>query len=169
MSFEDNRVAVKEALNNAGIAYLHEAAGELTSMTQRNVPNRGQWFNQQKNAWRYEVDETKMEAVVGNPQERALWTEFGTGEYSTSEKGGRKGWWVYVKDGSDDGDSYSYKGGKSYTFEEAKRIVAMMRADGLDAHMTKGQQAHRPLGKAKESLQPKLEKLARDKYGGELK
>ena len=69
MTFEDNRVAVKDALNNAGIAYLHAAAGELTSMTQRNVPDRGQWFNQQKNAWRYEVDETKMEAVVGNPQD----------------------------------------------------------------------------------------------------
>lgn len=170
MSFEDNRVAVKNALHDAAVAFLHEATGELEAQTKRNVPHKGQWFNQQKNNWTHRVDENNLEGVVGNPQERALWTEFGTGEHSISPKGGRRGWWVYVREGSDGGDgSYTYKGGKAYTFEEAKRIVAMMRDDGLDAHMTKGQPAHRPLKKAFDSLKPKLEKIARDKYGGELK
>lgn len=170
MSFEDNRVAVKNALHDAGVAFLHEAAGELEAKTKRNVPRKGVWFTQQKNSWRHEVDEDKMEAVVGNPQENALWTEFGTGEQSIIPKGGRRGWWVYVRDnGSDSGGSYTYKGGKAYTFEEAKRVVAMLRSDGLDAHMTKGQKAHRPLHNAYIALKPKLERIARNKYGGELK
>ena len=49
MSFEDNRVAVKNALHDAGVAFLHEAAGELEAQTKRNIPHKGQWFNQQKN------------------------------------------------------------------------------------------------------------------------
>ena len=170
MEFEDNRVAVKSAINQAVVDFLYEAAGELEAQTKRNVPNKGNWFTEQKNAWTYRVDETKQEAVVGNPQERALWTEFGTGEQSISPQGGRRGWWVYVKGGgSDDGSSYSYKGGKAYTFDEAKKIVAMLKSDGLDARMTRGQKAYRPFHTAYVNLKPKLEKIAREKFGGGLK
>lgn len=138
--FKDNRMKCKAALNDATIAWLHEAGGELTSQTQRNMPP-GQWFAQQKSAWKYVVDESKLEAAVGNPMQQAIWTEMGTGEYALN-KDGRKGYWVYVK-GSD--GSFTSSGGKSYSLGEAKRIVAMMRSDGLDAHYTKGQSAKRPL------------------------
>ena len=77
MSFEDNRVAVKNALHDAGVAFLHEAAGELEAKTKRNVPSKGLWFTQQKNAWRHEVDEGKMEAVVEKYCEETL-AEFNT-------------------------------------------------------------------------------------------
>ena len=36
IEFEDNRLKVKEALYDAGEAFIHEACGELQSRTQRN-------------------------------------------------------------------------------------------------------------------------------------
>lgn len=155
VEFHDYSIKVKDALNDKAIAYLYEAAGEIEAQTKRNMPP-GQWFAQIKNAWRYNVDEDKLEATIGNPLEPSLWTEFGTGEHSISPKGGRKGYWVYVKDSDSAGGSYTYSGGKEYSLQDAKKIVAMMRADGLDAHYTKGQTPKRPLYKAYTSLKSVL-------------
>ena len=164
VEFHDFSVEVKEALDNAVIAYLYEVAGEVEGQTKRNMPN-GQWYAQQKNAWNYRVDESKKEAVVGNPLEAALWTEFGTGEFALNGDG-RKGYWVYVKDGSSGARSTN---SKSYTLSEAKRIVAMMRADGLDAHYTKGQTPKRPFFRAFTSLKPALIRRAEEVLKGRLK
>lgn len=160
VKFEDNRVRVKEALDDAAIAFLYEAAGEMEAQTKGRMPS-GTWYSFIKNAWAYRVDESKKEAVVGNPLEASLWTEFGTGEHALHGDG-RKGYWVYVKDGSAPGASYTYKGGKSYTLEEAKEIVAMMRADGLDAHYTKGQKPYRPFQQAFNSLKNPLKRRAQN-------
>ncbi len=157
VTFTDNSIKVKEALNGAVIAYLHEAAGELEAQTKRNMPT-GQWYAQQEGKWTYVVDETNLEATVGNPMEQSLWTEFGTGEHAIHGDG-RKGYWVYVK-GS--GGSSTSTGGKQYTLKEAKKIVAMMRADGLDAHLTKGQEAKRPLFNAFTSLKSALIRRAEE-------
>lgn len=157
VKFEDNRIAVKAALEDAAIAFLHEAAGEMVSQTQRNLSKeKGRWHSEQSEQWQYKVDESKLEATVGNPMERSLWTEYGTGSFADGGKG-RKGYWVYVK-GSN--GSTSSVGGKSYTLQEAKRIMAMMRADGLDAHITNGQKPKRPLKKAYTATKPKIIKRA---------
>lgn len=166
--FEDFTLKVEAALNEAAIAFLHEAGGELDAEVKRNMDSLpGQWFAQQKNSWEYKVDESKGEAIVGNPLESALWTEFGTGEYALN-KDGRKGYWVYVK-GSSDSDS-SISSGHQYTKDEARRIVAMMRKDGLDAHYTKGQTPKRPLFKAfstkKAALIKRAESIFSNKLGG---
>ena len=96
--------------------------------------------------------------------ERALWNEYGTGEFSDSPKGGRQGYWVYVKgNDSASGNSYTYKGGKQYTLEEAKQLVAMMRSDGLDAWYIKGQNPNRSMRKAYTKLKPKLIRLAEER------
>lgn len=168
VEFHDFSFEVIDALEDTALQFLYEAAGELEAQTKRNVPSRGNWFTDQKNAWRYEVDEGELVATVGNPQERSLWTEFGTGEYSISPKGGRKGYWIYVKESGSDGAgaSYSYKGGKAYTLDEAKRLVAMMREDGLDAHYTKGQQPHKPFQTAYNNLKPKLIRRAEQIFKG---
>lgn len=156
VEFHDFRVRVQDALNDKAIAYLHEAAGLIEGQTKRNMP-RGHWFAQIKNAWRYHVDEDKLEATIGNPLEPSLWTEFGTGEHSISPKGGRKGYWVYVKEpDSNISGGYTYSGGKEYSLQDAKRIVAMMRADGLDARYTKGQTPKRPFYKAYKFLKSSL-------------
>ena len=158
VQFTDNSVKVKAARNEAVTAYLYQAAGELERQTKQNVPS-GQWYAQQKGQWSYVVDESKQEAIVGNPMEQSLWTELGTGEHALHGDG-RKGYWVYVKDSG--GSSSSSTGGKQYTLSEAKRIVAMMRADGLDAHYTKGQTAKRPLFNAFTSLKSALIRRAEE-------
>ena len=163
VQFEDNRVKVKAAIKEQAIAFLHEVAGELVAQVVRNIPAKGRWFSEQAEQWRYEVDESGLKATVGNPMERSLWTEFGTGEYAVNGDG-RKGYWVYVKD-SGTGEESAYTGGKSYTLEEAKQIVAIMRADGLDARYTKGQQAYRPLETAFNNFKPKIKQEAERRFG----
>jgi hypothetical protein len=92
VEFTDNSVKVKAALDDAAIAYLYEAAGELEAQTKRNQTRVD--TAETKNKWTYMVDESKGEAVVGNPLENAIWEEFGTGEYALNGDG-RKGGWFY--------------------------------------------------------------------------
>jgi hypothetical protein len=165
VQFTDNSARVKATLDDACIAYLYEMAGEVEAQTKRNVPPGGDYYSQQKNSWSYVVDESKGEAVVGNPLESSLWTEFGTGDFALNGDG-RKGYWVYVKDGSTGARSTN---SKSYTLAEAKRIVAMMRADGLDAHYTHGQPPKRPFFKAFQSLKPLFKKRAEEVLKGRMK
>lgn len=160
VQFTDNRVRVKQAIDDAAIAWLYTAGGELEAQTKTRMPN-GTWFSYIKNAWSYRVDESKKEAVVGNNLEPSLWVEFGTGEHALHGDG-RKGYWIYVNDGSAPGQSYTYKGGKSYTLAEAKEVVAMMRSKGIDAHYTKGQRPHRPFQQAYNSLKNPLKKRAQE-------
>lgn len=161
--FTDNSVHVMDALNDAAIAYLYEASGEIVNQTKRNMPPGGDWYTQQKNAWQYKVDEGEKVAVIGNPMEQMLWTEFGTGEHAL-HKNGRKGYWVYVKNSN----GVKSTNPQTYTLEEAKRIVAMMREDGLDAHYTNGQEPKRPFFKAFNSLKPKLIQRAEKVIGGKM-
>ena len=93
VEFHDNSEAVKAALNGAIEAFLHEAAGELTSQTQRNTRVD---TGQTKGAWQYNVAKsgTITVATIGNPLENAIWEEFGTGEYAIHGDG-RKGGWKY--------------------------------------------------------------------------
>lgn len=150
VEFEDYSIQVKGAIKDAAKKWLEEAAGEIESQAKRNMPS-GHWYAQQKAAFDHRVDTSALEAHIGNPMEEALWTEFGTGEFAVNGDG-RKGYWVYVK-GSGKGGS---TGGKSYTLEEAKRVMAMMQSDGIDAHITKGQRPHRPLQSAFTSLKSAL-------------
>lgn len=91
LEFEDYSIEVKAALNEAVIAFLHEAAGEIESQVKRNTPvDTGQL----KGSWDYKVDEHKGEAVIGSPLENAIWNEFGTGQYALHGDG-RKTPWKY--------------------------------------------------------------------------
>ena len=146
--FEDNTIKLIDAMEDAINAGLEEAAGELESQVKRNQ-TRGR---DTKNSWQHRVDDAKHVAYVGNPRENAIWEEFGTGEYALEGKGRRGGYWVYVE-GS---PSPSSKGSKTYTLEEAKRVVAMMRSKGLEAHYTKGKRPVRALFNAINSKKDKL-------------
>lgn len=95
VKFEDYSVEVKGVLEDAAIAFLHEAAGELVAQTKRNQTRVG--TGQTKDKWKYMVDEDKLQATIGNPLENAIWEEFGTGEYALNGNG-RKGGWVYKDD-----------------------------------------------------------------------
>ena len=91
LEFQDNRIAVKKALESAGIAFLYEACGELQARTQRNSRVD---TGQTKGSYEYVVDESKCEGKIGSNLENAIWEEFGTGEYALHGDG-RKGGWVY--------------------------------------------------------------------------
>lgn len=166
--FEDYSMAVIDAIDKAAVAMLHEMSGEVVSQTQRNLgkEGKGRWHQEQKEQWQYKVDEGKLESTLGNPMERSLWTEFGTGSYAEGGKG-RKGYWVYVRDS--EGAETTPKGGKSYTLEEAKHIMAMLRAEGLDAHITNGQKPKRPFRNAYTTAKPKIIKRAAQILGSHLK
>lgn len=89
--FTDNSAQVNAILNDAAIAYLYEAGGELEAQVKRNSRvGKGDT----KNAWTHVVDESKGVTTVGNPLENAIWEEFGTGDYALHGDG-RKGGWYY--------------------------------------------------------------------------
>ena len=82
----------------------------------------------------YKVEENK--GIVYTPLEYAPYVEFGTGIHA--EKEGREGYWVYVKDGG----GSSQRSSKSYTEDEAKQVMAILRKKGLEAYYTNGQHPH---------------------------
>ena len=152
VEFQDFSVRVKEAMDDAIIAYLYEASGEIEAQTVRNsTPGKDYGGIQAHNLWERSVDEKDKEATVGSKHEAAYWEELGTGEYALNNDG-RKGWWIYVKGGEPKG------GGKSYASkQEAEEGAAFLRrAKGLDAHVTNGSKPNRPLHRAFTSLKSAL-------------
>lgn len=163
IKFTDNSVAVKEALEEACIAYLREAAGELTSQTVWNSRPVKDGRHDVRGNWKYNVDEGKLEATVGNPLEASYWEELGTGEYALN-KDGRKGWWVYVE-----GNDTPKGNQKYYTETEAKQVAAFLRIKGLDAHATNGTEANRPLFRAFTELKTAIIRRAEEVLGARMK
>ncbi len=92
IEFQDNRVRVKDAIDDAITAFLYEAGGELQAKTMRNSRVD---TGQTKGSYQYQVNESANECQVGSNLENAIWEEFGTGEYALKGNG-RKGGWYYV-------------------------------------------------------------------------
>ena len=91
--FDDNRVAVKNAIDSTAENVLEECAMELESQVKRNTAVD---TGKTKGLWQHIVYQTESgyEAAVGSNYENAIWEEFGTGEYAL-EGNGRKGGWSY--------------------------------------------------------------------------
>ena len=152
VEFTDNSVKVLAAMEDAIIAYLYEAGGELEAATKRNTSRLKDANNYDvKNSWQYKVDEAERVATIGSPLEASYWEELGTGEHALNNDG-RKGWWVYVE-----GNDTPRSNQKYYTEDEAKDVAAYLRAaKGLDAHATNGTEANRPLHRAFTAKKGKL-------------
>lgn len=143
VEFQDFSVQARGALEDACIAYLYEAAGELEAETVRNTRQGKKYRGKLATSlWKHTVDEGDKVATVGSPDEAAYWEELGTGEYALNNDG-RKGWWVYVE-----GNDSPRANQKRYTKEEAIQTAAYLRSQGLDAHATNGSEPNRPLHKA---------------------
>ena len=155
VEFTDNSVKVKAELNKALVAFLREASAEIKTQAERNTPVGES--SQLRRSWDTVVDESKLQAIIGNTLEYSIYQELGTGEYALEGKG-RKGYWVYVKDGNTGGLTRSTK---SYTLAEARRVVAILREKGLEAYYTKGTRPKRMLYKAFVMWKPKIEARAR--------
>ena len=91
VQFIDNTIEVIGAIKDAALVFLEEAAGELESQAMRNTRVD---TGQTKGAWSHKVEESALQAIVGNPLENAIWEEFGTGEYAVNGNG-RKSPWRY--------------------------------------------------------------------------
>lgn len=155
IEFFDNRARVKAALNEAIIAYLHEAGGEMRSQAIRNSrTKKAQGGGQTKNNWSYIVDEDAGICTVGNSLENAIWEEFGTGEYALPESGkpSRKGgWWIrtgYSKNNIKPSDASFYKWPKKIKDKDGKLVAVF----------TYGKKPSRAFQKAFNKLKNKLVK-----------
>lgn len=160
--FKDYTVKVIGEIDDALIAGLEEAAGEIEARAIRNS-RQGHTYGdiQARELWSHKVDEGEKTAYVGSPHEAGYWEEFGTGEHAL-HRDGRKGWWVYVE-GQDSGD-----GGKSYaTKEEAEQAAAFLRRVAkLDAYATDGLEPNRPLFRAFDSSKSVVQAIFQEKLKG---
>lgn len=152
--FEDYRIKVKEAMNDAAIAFLHQASGELVSQTARNTAvSEGQL----KGSWDYVVDEGNLESKIGSPLENAIWEEFGTGEYALEKNGRNTPWYVPVE---------GYVGKKKPTFNG--RVVIVYGKDGKAFYKTNGKKPKRTLFNAFETQKENIKKMAEEEFKNKL-
>lgn len=162
VEFLDFSAEVKANMEDACIAFLHEAAGELKSQAQRNTKMRPKDGFDVKGTWDYQVDESAKKARIGNPLEASYWEELGTGEYALNHDG-RKGWWVYVEGQSKGPTSQPVR-----TQQEAEETAAYLRSKGLPAHATNGRPPNRPLHKAFTENKAKIIRRAEQIFKGEM-
>ena len=155
--FEDNSVKIIAAIEDAVDAFLLEAGAELESQVIRN--SRAD-TGQTRSKWAAKLDKGNKQIFVGNPLENAVWEEFGTGEYAVNGDGGTP-YWVFV---AGSGKKKGSGGHKVYTLKEAKRVVAILRKKGLEAYYTKGKRGTRAFEKAKTTVKPKINKMAKEAF-----
>ena len=141
-------------MKREAVAFLHEAAGALVSQTQRNTAVGKVSGGKTKSEWTYQVDESKLEAAIGNPMENAIWEEFGTGEYALNGDG-RKGKW-YIPIGNAEGQI-------SQNVVDAYGMKVVHGKGGVDYVETSGKRAKRPFYTAylakKNAIQKRLESI----------
>lgn len=152
VEFEDNSVRVKNAIEEACIAWLHEVGGEIKSKASRNSPVD---FGQLKGSWDYHVDKSKMEATVGSPIENAIWNEFGTGQHALKGDGRKTPWFVPVE---------GYTGTKKPTYQG--KVIVVYGKNAKQYFKTDGKKPQRSLQKAFDSLKSKAPQALENKLKG---
>lgn len=139
----DNSDEVIRVMREAALAGLDAVGAAAASHADANVVEAGRVdTGNLHNSITHRVMAGEKAVYVGTNNEYAVYHELGTGTFAEGGKG-RKGWWVYVPGHK---VSFAHKliraitgsSGKVYSREEAARIVARMRAQGIDAHMTQG-------------------------------
>lgn len=162
---EDYSIEVKEALNEITKQWLHEASFEVQAHAQRNCKmhlDGEEEGRRLRESYKNVVDEDKGEAIVGSARESVYWEEFGTGSHA-AHGDGRKGWWVYIKNGesrSKTGQTYSSR-------EEAEEAAEFLRkVKHLDAYATNGRDPNYTLENAfkqtKVKAQRRLDQLLKE-------
>lgn len=166
VKLNDYSFEVKAALNDISKRWLHEAGFEVASHAQRNCKLDGQEGSKLRGSYKSIVDEGAGEAMVGSPLESVYWEEFGTGSHA-AHGDGRKGWWVYIKNGET-----RSKTGQTYgTQAEAEEAAEFLRkVKHLDAYATNGRDPSYTLETAFKTTMPKakamLEQMLKEGMGG---
>lgn len=161
VEFKDFTVRVKGAMETTAMAVLEEVAGELEAQTKRNTKVGRVHGGQLKSSWKHNVKKTTTEyaATVGSSLERAIWYEFGTGEYALEGNGRKGGWYVPIGSGNRE---MSEAVAKAYGF----RIID--GKDGKKFAFVKGMKPQRPLYKAYKSSKNRIIKRIQDAFKGGL-
>lgn len=150
---EDYSLNVKEALNDITKQWLHEASFEVQAHAQRNCKMDDEEGRRLRQSYKNVVDEDKGEAIVGSQRESVYWEEFGTGSHA-AHGDGRKGWWVYVKDG----ETRKKTGATYQNREEAEAVAQSMQAENIDAYATNGREPSYTLLNAFKKTKPKAQR-----------
>lgn len=155
VKLNDYSFEVKTALNDISKKWLHEAGFEVESHAKRNCKLDGQEGSKLKGSYKNIVDEDAGEAMIGSPLESVYWEEFGTGSHA-AHGDGRKGWWVYVKNGES-----RKKTGQTYSTQaEAQEAADFLRkVKHLDAYATNGRDPSYTLENAFKTTMPKAKAL----------
>lgn len=130
----DHSVEVLRELGEKTFDALDEIGAVAASHADENVVKAGRVASgdlHQRISHR--VIEGEKAVYVGTNIPYAIYHELGSGKYAEGGNG-RQGWWVYVPGGGKKGSNSH----KIYTEAQARRIVAILRSQGLDAHMTQG-------------------------------
>lgn len=150
VTFIDNSIEVKAALNETTIAWLNDWAPTIASHAKEHTQLDGEAGDELRKSYSFSVNETTGEALVGSAMEAAFWEEFGTGSYAVHGDG-RPGWWIYIE------GQESMGGGRTYsTKEEAQQMAAYIRAKyGKPAVVTNGRKPSKTLETAFTENKPK--------------
>lgn len=136
IEFKDNSKAVLEAFHAAIEKGLEECGLVAEGYAKKLVNSPGKTgTGNLRNKITHKVVPDEASCYIGTNVDYAPYVELGTGIYNP---GGRRGWWVYVNGSERKRNS---KNLKTYTYEEAKKVVAILKSKGLDAHMTEGNPA----------------------------
>lgn len=140
VTIKNNTSLVREALAGATNLALEAIGFTAEKYAKEETPVD---LGRLRNSMTHVVQDNSV--YIGTNVEYAPYVELGTGIYA-SDGNGRKGWWVYVVGGDENYQSESKKA--FYTEGEAKRIAAILRSKGLDAHATNGMKPKHMIRKA---------------------
>ena len=161
VKFNDYSMNVKAELNNVTKQWLHEASFEVQAHAQRNCKMDDEEGRRLRQSYKNVVDEDKGEAIVGSSRESVYWEEFGTGSHA-AHGDGRKGWWVYVKNG----ETRSKTGATYSSREEAEEAAEFLRkVKKLDAYATNGREPNYTLENAFKQNSAKLKRRLEEQLG----
>lgn len=138
----DNSAVIMSAMERQVHAGLEAAGITCESYAKQNIAkgiprNGGSWYTPKgdlQNSIAHQVDDGEKAVYIGTNLSYAKFNELGTGHYA----GGRSGYWVFVKGGGGGSSKKGSNTGKTYSLQQAKRVMALLRSKGLEAHITDG-------------------------------
>lgn len=146
------------ALESVGTNCRSHAQNNITAGTPRRADS---WYTGKgalKNSMGYTVKKDEDAVYIGTNLKYAVYNERGTGKYADDGKG-RQGWWVFVPGSGNDKTGSA----KVYTEAEARKVVAILRSKGIEAHMTQGMPPLHFLKKAVEEHLDEYKGIIHDK------
>ena len=159
-TFTDNTGLVLTEIGQAAKVAMTKSGLLMASATKALTPVD---TGATRDSFEHHVEVTKNEATatIGSGLMSAVYNEYGTGEFAEQAKS--KGYWIYVP-----GSPAPHKKAKKYSLAEAKRIMAIMRSNGIDAHITNGLKPKRMLRTAFAQNWDKVRKIVSDELGSKV-